>query len=82
MLILWCGIAAYFFLFWYAVGDLALTAICTFFFVGIGLKMSFAILRDRALIRQSQPDLPEPEPETDLGAANLNQPPEHRHRAR
>lgn len=65
----WGGIAAYFFVFWYAVADLGAAVACTFFLVMIGLKATVAAMA-RSSIDQSQPDQ-SPLPE----AANLNREP-------
>ena len=68
--LLWGGIAAYFFVFWFAVGDLGLAVACTFFLVLIGLNMTRLALKALASENQSPPDQTPP-----LEAANLDRPP-------
>ena len=63
---MWGGIAAYFAVFWFAVGDLGSAVACTFFLVIIGLKATIAFMAP-ASRDQSRPDPHQP--------ANLNQRP-------
>lgn len=56
MLYLWGGIAAYFFLLWFAVEDLGMALIGSGLFVFIGLKITFVLIKDRSLARQFQMD--------------------------
>lgn len=65
--LVWAGIAAYFFLFWFAV-DLATAMIATFFLVMIGLRYTL-VLMVQTSARQSRPDQSQP------GVANRNHPP-------
>ncbi len=76
MLYLWGGIAAYFFLLWFAVDDLGTALIGSGLFVLIGLKITYVLLKDRSLARQFQQDRT-PDPVPQLGyPANRNCPPE------
>lgn len=43
--VMWGGIAAYFLLFWFAVGDLGLAVACTFFLVLFGLNVTRLTLK-------------------------------------
>ena len=63
---MWGGIAAYFAVFWFAVGDLGIAVACTFFLVVIGLKASVAI---------KAPASKDPLPPDSTLPANLNRPP-------
>ena len=65
--VIWGGIAAYFFLFWFAVEDLGLAVACTFFLVVIGVRMTFAMIKAPASEDRCRPEQPLP--------ANQNQPP-------
>jgi hypothetical protein len=69
--LMWGGIAAYFLVFWYAVGDLGLAVACTFFLVLMGLNITRLALKALASGYQSQPDqTPDPS-----APANRNHPP-------
>ena len=72
LLWVWGGIALYFFVFWYAVQDVAAAAICTFFLVLIGVKYTFAYITAQASADRSRTDQSPPE---DFGPANRNHPP-------
>jgi len=65
---MWGGIAAYFVVFWFAVGDLGIAVACTFFLVVIGLKATIAAMGQ---VQASENHIP-PDPTL---PANLNQPP-------
>lgn len=71
--VMWAGIAAYFFLFWFAVGDLGVALVCTFFLIVIGLQITKAAIRavapssDRQFRTEAQREAE--------GAANRNAPP-------
>lgn len=67
--LMWGGFVAYFFVFWYAVGDFALAIACTFFLVLIGAKITFLTLKGQASAR------PTPLASSHPQAANLDQPP-------
>lgn len=66
---LWLGVAAYFFVFWYAVGDFGLAFACTFFLVVIASLITYHAFK--AALYQAAPEYP-PEPHQ---PANLDQPP-------
>ena len=69
---MWFLIAAYFFLFWFAVGNLGTAMACTFFLILFAMRITLATVKARSSVNQTHPVSDPP------GVANWDFPPQGR----